>query len=115
MDVFLDCSESVSDSWHLFGCLVDPRFLHRVDGLNWRTLRRAIACVGGATLPLQELAERPALPSATLHVTLLPGVATLVLDAASGGRVERDGFAVTFPRAQSTPRAPSRSASPPST
>ena len=97
MDVFLDCSEGASESWHLMGCLAEPDFLRRVDGLTWKTLRRAIACVRKATLPLEELDQRPALPSATLHVTLLPDVATFVVDAAAGGRVERDGFAVTFP------------------
>ena len=97
MDVLLDCSERVSARWHLLGCLVDPAFLHRVDGLTWKTFKRAVHCVHRATLPLEELGERPALPSATLHVTLLPDVATFVLDAAAGGRVERDGYAVTFP------------------
>lgn len=98
MDVFLDCSGRARAPWHLLGCLAEPRFLQRVDGLTWRTLKRATACVRKATLPLAELQDppAPASPSATLHATLLPsGVQRL--DAATGGRVERDGFAVTFP------------------
>ncbi len=99
MDVFLDCSTRVHKPWHLLGCLAEPRFLRRVDGLTWKTLKRSIACVRKATLPLAELEEQMALPtaSATLHRTLLPGGAVKVLDAASGGSVVRDGFVATFP------------------
>ena len=112
MDVLLDCSEHACGSRylpacskhkcqprHLLGCLAQPRFLRRVDGLTWKTLKRAITCARHATLPLEELGQQPPSPSAeaTLHATLLPGPAAYVLDAAAGGRVERDGYAVTFP------------------
>jgi hypothetical protein len=113
MDVLLDCSERACGSWrghttacreheckpwHLLGCLADPKFLRRVDGLTWQTWKRAVSCARKATLPLAELGQQPPAPSssATLHATLLPGVVEK-LDATAGGRVESDGFAVTFP------------------
>jgi hypothetical protein len=98
MDVFLDCSEHVCKAWHLLGCLASPRFLRRVEGLTWKTLKRAIFCVREATLPLEELTERPALPSAsaTLHATLLPATVE-VLDPAADSRIAKDGFAAEFP------------------
>ena len=99
MDVFLECGAHACKPWHLLGCLADPRFLRRVDDLTSKTLKRSIACVRDATLPLAEIGERSTLPrpSATLHRTLLPGGDAEVVDAASGGSVERAGFKVTFP------------------
>ena len=99
MDVFLDCSAHACRAWHLLGCIAEPRFLRRVDGLTWETLKRSIACARNATLPLAEAEEQSSLPrpSATLHRTLLPAEGATVVDAASGGTVERSGFAVTFP------------------
>jgi hypothetical protein len=110
MDVLLDCSERTCrwysahwrghrcKPWHLLGCLAEPRFLRRVDGLTWRTWSRAMACARRATLPLAELGQQPPAPasSATLHATLLPAVRAR-FDATADGRVEGDGFVVTFP------------------
>ena len=120
MDVFLDCAERVdpcgkrghgkhghgkhayghgkAKSWHLLGCLAEPRFLRRVDGLSCRTLKKAISCVKRATFPLEELDDRPAPPSpeATLHRTLLPTGAARALDAAAGGTLRSAGSEVTF-------------------
>ena len=118
MDVFLDCAERVdscgkhghwkkghgkhghgkSKPWHLLGCLAEPRFLRRVDGLTCRTLKKAISCVKRATFPLEELEDQPALPSpeATLHRTLLPTGAARALDAAAGGTLRSAGSEVTF-------------------
>ncbi len=115
MDVFLDCAERVdpcgkhghgkhahghgkAKSWHLLGCLAEPRFLRRVDGLTCRTLKQAISCVKKATLPLEELEDRPVPPSpeATLHRTLLPTGAARTLQAAAGGTLRSAGSEVTF-------------------
>ena len=98
MDVFLDCAEDLRRPSHLASCLADPRFIHRVDHVTSRNLRRAMSCVQAASLPLDELDHRPALvtPEATLHRTLLPVGAAVTLDAASGGTVEHLGFKVTF-------------------
>lgn len=118
MDVFLDCAERVdscgkhghwnkghgrhghgnSRPWHLLGCLAEPQFLRRVDGLSCRTLKKAISCVKSATFPLEELEDQPALPSpeATLHRTLLPTGAARTLQAAAGGTLRSAGSEVTF-------------------
>ena len=118
MDVFLDCAERVdpcgkhghwtkghgkhghgkAKSWHLLGCLAEPRFLRRVDGLTCRTLKKAISCVKRATFPLEELEDLPAPPSpqATLHRTLLPTGVAGTLDAEAGGTLRSAGSEVTF-------------------
>jgi hypothetical protein len=112
MDVLLDCSEHACGTRHvtacshhkcrtshLLGCIAEPKFLRRVDGLTWKTWMRAAACARKATLPLAELGQQPPAPSssATLHAMLLPGFTVVLPRAEEGGRVERDGFAVTFP------------------
>jgi hypothetical protein len=118
MDVFLECAERVdscgkhghwrkghgkhghgsSKPWHLLGCLAEPRFLRRVDGLTCRTLKKAISCVRSATFPLEELEDQPAPPSpeATLHRTLLPTGAARTLQAVAGGTLLSAGSGVTF-------------------
>ena len=97
MDVFLECGAHARKPWHLLGCLAEPRFVHRVDGFTWKTLKQSLACVRMATFPLEELEHRPTTSEGTLHQTLLAAAPAVTLDAASGGTVERDGFKVTFP------------------
>jgi hypothetical protein len=97
-DVFVACSKRARRSWHLLGCLAERRFLQRVD-FTWRTLKKSIACVHRASLPLSEAKDTP-LPQtvpATLHRTLLPIGASATIPPEEGGRLESAGFSVTFP------------------
>jgi hypothetical protein len=98
-DVFLDCAARARKRWHLLGCLAEPRFLRRAEGLTWKTLKRSIACVKRATLPLAEASEPPPPPAAagaTLHRTLLPEGGPVTVDPGIGGAIQRSGFKATF-------------------
>lgn len=97
-DVFVACSKRVRRPWQLLGCLFERRFLQRVE-FTWRTLKKSIACVQRASLPLSEAKDTqlPQATAATLHRTLLPVGAHATIQPQEGGRLESAGFSVTFP------------------